>query len=159
MAIQDAAIMAGLIVVTIITDPIAAAMSYGLDLKGEANILVLDLGSRTLDASVLSVDQGVFKVITTGGDAYLGGENFDQRAFDYFINLIKKKYNKDISQDKSAVQKLKREVEKGKRALSNVRKVKIEVEDLIDDEEFSEILTRDKFEELNADLSSRRSPF
>jgi heat shock protein 5 len=82
----------------------------------------------------------------------LGGEDFDQRVLDHFMKLIKKKYDKDISQDKSAIQKLKREIEKGKRALSNVHEVKIEIEDLLDGEEFSETLTRAKFEELNSDL-------
>jgi len=100
----------------------------------------------------LSIDHGVFEVISTSGDTHLGGEDFDQRVLDHFIKLIKKKHNKDISNDKSAIQKLKREVEKGKRALSNVHEVKIEVEDLLDGEEFSEVLTRAKFEELNADL-------
>jgi len=151
-ATKDAGTIAGLNVIRIVNEPTAAAIAYGLDKKEEKNIMVFDLGGGTFDVSILSIDHGVFEVIATSGDTHLGGEDFDQRVLDHFIKLIKKKYNKDISNDKSAIQKLKREVEKGKRALSNVHEVKIEVEDLLDGEEFSEVLTRAKFEELNADL-------
>jgi len=152
LATKDAGAISGLNVIRIVNEPTAAAIAYGLDKKGEENIVVFDLGGGTFDVSVLSIDQGVFEVVATSGDTHLGGEDFDQRVLDYFIKLIQKKYNKDLSKDKSAIQKLKREVEKGKRALSNVHEVKIEVEDLLDGEEFSEVLTRARFEELNADL-------
>jgi heat shock protein 5 len=152
LATKDAGAISGLNVIRIVNEPTAAAIAYGLDKKGEENIVVFDLGGGTFDVSVLSIDQGVFEVVATSGDTHLGGEDFDQRVMDYFIKLIQKKYNKDISADKSAIQKLKREVEKGKRALSNVHEVKIEIEDLLDGEEFSEVLTRARFEELNADL-------
>jgi heat shock protein 5 len=152
LATKDAGAISGLNVIRIVNEPTAAAIAYGLDKKGEENIVVFDLGGGTFDVSVLSIDQGVFEVVATSGDTHLGGEDFDQRVLDYFIKLIQKKYNKDLSQDKSAIQKLKREVEKGKRALSNVHEVKIEVEDLFEGEEFSEVLTRARFEELNADL-------
>jgi heat shock protein 5 len=151
-ATKDAGVIGGLNVVRIINEPTAAAIAYGLDKKVEKNIIVFDLGGGTFDVSVLSIDNGVFEVISTSGDTHLGGEDFDQRVLDHFMKLIKKKYNKDISNDKRAIQKLKREVEKGKRALSNVHEIKIEIEDLLEGEEFSEVLTRAKFEELNADL-------
>ena len=100
-------------VVRILNEPTAAAIAYGLDKKsGEQNILVFDLGGGTFDVSILTIDNGVFEVIATNGDTHLGGEDFDQRVMEHFIKLIKKKYNKDISQDKRAIQKLKREVEK-----------------------------------------------
>jgi len=118
----------------------------------EKNIMVYDLGGGTFDVSVLTIDEGVFEVLATNGDTHLGGEDFDQRVMQYFINLIKKKHNKDIIGNLRAVAKLRREVEKAKRALSTVHQTKVEIEALIDGEDFSETLTRAKFEELNNDL-------
>lgn len=113
---------------------------------------MFDLGGGTFDVSILTIDQGLFEVIGTNGDTHLGGEDFDQRLMEHFINLIKKKNNRDVSGDKRALQKIKREVEKGKRALSSQHEVKIEIEDLVEGFDLSETLTRAKFEELNADL-------
>jgi heat shock protein 5 len=98
---------------------------------------------------MLTIDNGVFEVLATNGDTHLGGEDFDQRVMEYFIKLYKKKTSKDIRKDNRAVQKLRREVEKAKRALSSQHQVRIEVESLFDGEDFSETLTRAKFEELN----------
>jgi heat shock protein 5 len=152
-ATKDAGTIAGLNVVRILNEPTAAAIAYGLDKKsGEKNILVFDLGGGTFDVSILTIDNGVFEVVSTSGDTHLGGEDFDQRTMDYFIKQIKKKHNTDIGGDKRAVQKLKREVEKSKRALSSTHEVKIEIEALFDGVDFSEVLTRARFEELNADL-------
>jgi len=152
-ATKDAGTIAGLNVARIINEPTAAAIAYGLDKKGsEKNILVFDLGGGTFDVSVLTIDQGVFEVISTNGDTHLGGEDFDQRVMEYFIKLIKKKYSKDISQDKKALQKLRREAERAKRTLSNQHQVRVEVEALFDGTDLSEPLTRARFEELNNDL-------
>jgi heat shock protein 5 len=152
-ATKDAGTIAGLNVVRIINEPTAAAIAYGLDKKSqEKNIMVFDLGGGTFDVSVLTIDNGVFEVISTSGDTHLGGEDFDQRTMDHFIKLIQKKFGKDLSTDKRAIQKLKREVEKAKRALSNTHETKIEVEGLIDGVDFSDVLTRARFEELNNDL-------
>jgi len=152
-ATKDAGTISGLNVVRIINEPTAAAIAYGLDKKeGERNILVFDLGGGTFDVSLLTIDNGVFEVLATNGDTHLGGEDFDQRTMEYFIKLIKKKSGKDLRKDNRAVQKLRREVEKAKRALSVQHQVKVEVESLIDGEDFSETLTRAKFEELNMDL-------
>jgi len=120
--------------------------------KVKKNILVFDLGGGTFDVSILTIDNGVFEVIATAGDTHLGGEDFDQRVLEYLMKNIKKKFNKDVSQDKRAIQKLKREVEKAKRALSSTHETKIEVEDLVEGIDVDEVLTRAKFEELNADL-------
>lgn len=137
----------------IINEPTAAAIAYGLDKKeGEKNILVFDLGGGTFDVSLLTIDNGVFEVVSTSGDTHLGGEDFDQRVMDYFIKLTKKKKGKDIRKDNRALQKLRREVEKTKRALSTAHQARVEVESLLDGEDFSETLTRAKFEELNLDL-------
>merc|ERR1712141_884519 len=147
---KDAGTIAGLNVLRIINEPTAAAIAYGLDKKeGEKNILVFDLGGGTFDVSLLTIDNGVFEVVATNGDTHLGGEDFDQRVMDHFIKLYKKKKGKDLRKDVRAVQKLRREVEKAKRALSAAHQVKVEVEGLLDGEDFSETLTRARFEELN----------
>ncbi|CEF64352.1 Heat shock cognate 71 kDa protein [Strongyloides ratti] len=152
-ATKDAGTIAGLNVVRIINEPTAAAIAYGMDKKeGEKNILVFDLGGGTFDVSLLTIDNGVFEVLATNGDTHLGGEDFDQRVMEYFIKLYKKKTGKDIRSDNRAVQKLRREVEKAKRTLSNTHQVTVEVESLFDGADFSETLTRSKFEELNMDL-------
>ncbi|ETN81425.1 heat shock cognate protein 1 [Necator americanus] len=152
-ATKDAGTIAGLNVVRIINEPTAAAIAYGLDKKeGERNILVFDLGGGTFDVSMLTIDNGVFEVLATNGDTHLGGEDFDQRVMEYFIKMYKKKTGKDLRKDNRAVQKLRREVEKAKRALSTQHQVKVEVESIYDGEDFSETLTRAKFEELNMDL-------
>jgi len=151
-ATKDAGTIAGLNVVRIINEPTAAAIAYGLDKKGEKNVLIFDLGGGTFDVSLLTIDNGVFEVVATNGDTHLGGEDFDQRVMDYFIKVHKKKTGKDMRKSSRAIQKLRREVEKAKRALSNQHEAKIEIESLFEGEDFSETLTRAKFEELNMDL-------
>ncbi|XP_056434627.1 endoplasmic reticulum chaperone BiP [Gadus chalcogrammus] len=152
-ATKDAGIIAGLNVMRIINEPTAAAIAYGLDKKdGEKNILVFDLGGGTFDVSLLTIDNGVFEVVATNGDTHLGGEDFDQRVMEYFIKLYKKKTGKDVRKDNRAVQKLRREVEKAKRTLSAQHQARIEIESFFEGEDFSETLTRAKFEELNMDL-------
>merc|ERR1712033_68903 len=152
-ATKDAGVIAGLNVMRIINEPTAAAIAYGMDKKeGEKNVLVFDLGGGTFDVSLLTIDNGVFEVVATNGDTHLGGEDFDQKVMEHFIKLYKKKKGKDIRKDNRAVQKLRREVEKAKRQLSTQHQAKVEVESLIDGEDFSETLTRAKFEELNMDL-------
>ncbi|XP_054159074.1 endoplasmic reticulum chaperone BiP-like isoform X2 [Oppia nitens] len=152
-ATKDAGAIAGLIVMRIINEPTAAAIAYGLDKReGEKNILVFDLGGGTFDVSLLTIDNGVFEVVSTNGDTHLGGEDFDQRVMEHFIKLYKKKTGKDMRSDNRAVQKLRREVEKAKRTLSGAHQARIEIESLFDGEDFSEVLTRAKFEELNMDL-------
>merc|ERR1712213_162534 len=152
-ATKDAGTIAGLNVMRIINEPTAAAIAYGMDKKdGEKNVLVFDLGGGTFDVSLLTIDNGVFEVVATNGDTHLGGEDFDQRVIDHFIKLYKKKKGKDLRKDVRAVQKLRREVEKAKRALSAAHQVRVEVESLFEGEDFSETLTRAKFEELNMDL-------
>ncbi|GFP94770.1 luminal-binding protein 5 [Phtheirospermum japonicum] len=152
-ATKDAGVIAGLNVVRIINEPTAAAIAYGLDKKGgEKNILVFDLGGGTFDVSILTIDNGVFEVLSTNGDTHLGGEDFDQRIMEYFIKLIKKKHGKDISKDNRALGKLRREAERAKRALSSQHQVRVEIESLFDGVDLSEPLTRARFEELNNDL-------
>merc|ERR1712174_144820 len=135
-----------------INEPTAAAIAYGLDKKTEQNILVYDLGGGTFDVSLLTIDNGVFEVVATNGDTHLGGEDFDQRVMQHFMKIFQKKHGKDMSKDKRAVQKLRREVEKTKRALSSTHQGRVEIEALFDGVDFSETLIRARFEEINNDL-------
>ncbi|CAO2165443.1 unnamed protein product [Urochloa humidicola] len=152
-ATKDAGVIAGLTVLRIVNEPTAAAIAYGIDKKGdEKKVLVFDLGGGTFDVSVLAIDNGVFEVLATNGDTHLGGEDFDQRVMDYFIKLVKRRHGRDIAGDARALGKLRRECERAKRALSNQHQVRVEVEALFDGVDFSEQLTRARFEELNNDL-------
>lgn len=153
-ATKDAGTIAGMTVMRIINEPTAAAIAYGLDKEGdgEKNILVFDLGGGTFDVTLLTIDGGVFEVLATNGDTHLGGEDFDQRVMKFFIKKFKKAHKKDITTDKRAMQKLRREVERVKRSLSTQHQARLEVESLFDGIDFSETLTRARFEELNLDL-------
>merc|ERR1719386_480830 len=152
-ATKDAGTISGMSVRRIINEPTAAAIAFGLDKKGgEKNILVFDLGGGTFDVTLLTIDNGVFEVLATNGDTHLGGEDFDQRVMQYFIKMMKKKSNTDISGDKRALQKLRKEVERVKRALSTQQQARLEIEDLAEGFDLSESLTRARFEELNNDL-------
>ncbi|GMH62566.1 hypothetical protein TrRE_jg8929, partial [Triparma retinervis] len=152
-ATKDAGTISGLKVERIINEPTAAAIAYGMDKSGgESNVLVFDLGGGTFDVTLLTIDNGVFEVLATNGDTHLGGEDFDQRVMQYFIKMMKKKSQVDISKDKRALQKLRKEVERVKRALSSQHQARLEIENLSDGYDLSETLTRARFEELNADL-------
>lgn len=154
-ATKDAGVIAGLNVLRIINEPTAAALAYGLDKtkeEDEKNILVFDLGGGTFDVTVLTIDKGVFEVLATNGDTHLGGEDFDQRLMEYFVKLWQKKHGADMSKDKRALGKLRREVEKAKRELSSKSQVRVEIEALYDGKDLSETLTRARFEQLNEDL-------
>jgi len=152
-ATKDAGAIAGLNVLRIINEPTAAAIAYGFDQEDkEKNIMVYDLGGGTFDVSILTIDSGVFEVLSTAGDTHLGGEDFDQRVMKYLMTQFKKKTNLDCSNDKKALQKLRRESERAKRTLSQQHQAKIEIESFCQGEDLMETLTRAKFEELNMDL-------
>merc|ERR1711976_1032189 len=150
---KDAGTIAGLTVLRIINEPTAAAIAYGLDKdEDEKNILVFDLGGGTFDVSVLTIEGGIFEVVSTNGNTHLGGEDFDQRVMEYFLKLYEKKTGNNARTNDRSVQKLRREVEKAKRTLSSAHTSKIEIESFFEGADFSETLTRAKFEELNNDL-------
>ncbi|PYI18423.1 putative ER Hsp70 chaperone BiP [Aspergillus violaceofuscus CBS 115571] len=152
-ATKDAGVIAGLNVLRVVNEPTAAAIAYGLDkTDGERQVIVYDLGGGTFDVSLLSIDDGVFEVLATAGDTHLGGEDFDHRVMDYFVKQYNKKNDVDVRKDLKAMGKLKREVEKAKRTLSSQMSTRIEIEAFHNGEDFSETLTRAKFEELNMDL-------
>lgn len=149
---KDAGTIAGLNVARIINEPTAAAIAYGMDQTNEQTILVFDLGGGTFDVTVLTVDNGVFEVLATNGDTHLGGEDFDARVIEYFLKIWKQKTGLDASKDKRSVGKLRREVERAKRSISREHQAQIEIESFHQGKDFSETLTRAKFEDLNMDL-------
>ena len=152
-ATKDAGIIAGLNVLRVVNEPTAAAIAYGLDKKGgESQIIVYDLGGGTFDVSLLQIEDGVFEVLATAGDTHLGGEDFDQRIIDHLAKQYNKKNDVKIQDDPKTMGKLKREVEKAKRTLSSQMSTRIEIEAFHKGKDFSETLTRAKFEELNMDL-------
>ncbi|CAH6719601.1 endoplasmic reticulum chaperone BiP [[Candida] jaroonii] len=152
-ATKDAGTIAGLNVLRIVNEPTAAAIAYGLDKTNEEKqIVVYDLGGGTFDVSLLSIEGGVFEVLATSGDTHLGGEDFDLKLVRYLSKLFKKKHDIDISGNKKAHAKLKREAEKAKRTLSSQMSVRVEIDSFVDGIDFSETITRAKFEELNIDL-------
>jgi len=153
-ATKDAGTIAGLNVLRVVNEPTAAAIAYGLDKTGgERNIIVYDLGGGTFDVSLLSIDDGVFEVLSTAGDTHLGGEDFDNRVIEHIVKVWKRKNaGEDITKNLRTMGKLKREVEKVKRTLSSQMSAKLEVESFFEGKDLSETLTRAKFEELNLDL-------
>ena len=152
-ATKDAGTIAGLNVLRIVNEPTAAAIAYGLDKsEKEHQIIVYDLGGGTFDVSLLSIENGVFEVQATSGDTHLGGEDFDYKIVRQLIKTFKKKHGIDVSDNKKALAKLKREAEKAKRALSSQMSTRIEIDSFVDGIDLSETLTRAKFEELNLDL-------
>jgi len=154
-ATKDAGVIAGLNVLRIINEPTAAAIAYGLDKKGlkkEQNILIFDLGGGTFDVSLLTIEDGIFEVKATAGDTHLGGEDFDNRMVNYFVQEFKRKHKRDMSDNQRALRRLRTACERAKRTLSSITQTSIEVDSLYEGIDFNAIITRAKFEELNIDL-------
>jgi len=153
-ATKDAGVIAGLNVLRIINEPTAAAIAYGLDQKsqGEKNVLIFDLGGGTFDVSLLTIEDGIFEVKATAGDTHLGGEDFDNRMVNHFVEEFKKKNKVDITSNKRALRRLRTACERAKRTLSSAAQTTIEIDSLHDGIDFYTSITRAKFEELNADL-------
>lgn len=158
-ATKDAGKIAGLEVKRIINEPTAAALAYGLDSKKEEKIVVFDLGGGTFDVSVLELGDGVFEVKSTNGDTHLGGEDFDNRIVNHFLEVFKNNEGVDLKGDKAAMQRLKDEAEKAKKELSSTNETEINLPFLTADADgpkhFEYKLTRSKLEELIADLIDR----
>merc|ERR1712165_481379 len=154
-ATKDAGVIAGLKVLRIINEPTAAAIAYGLDKKkgeGECNVLIFDLGGGTFDVSILSIEDGIFEVKSTAGDTHLGGEDFDNRMVDHFVNEFKRKHKKDLSGNKRALRRLRTACERAKRTLSASAQANIEIDSLFEGIDFYTSITRARFEELCSDL-------
>jgi len=158
-ATKDAGKIAGLEVKRIINEPTAAALAYGLDSKKEEKIAVFDLGGGTFDVSILELGDGVFEVKSTNGDTHLGGEDFDNRIVNHFLDVFKNNEGIDLKKDKAAMQRLKDEAEKAKKELSTTNETEINLPFLTADADgpkhFEYKLTRSKLEELIADLIDR----
>ncbi|KAM1126041.1 hypothetical protein ACFX2B_040767 [Malus domestica] len=155
-ATKDAGVIAGLNVLRIMNEPSAAAVAYGLDKKvtsvSKKNVLIFDLGGGTFDISLLTVEEGNFKVKATAGDTHLGGEDFDNRMVNHFVQEFKRKHKKDISSSPSARRRLRTACEKAKRTLSSTSQTTIGIDSLYDGVDFYSTITRPRFEELNMDL-------
>jgi molecular chaperone DnaK len=155
-ATKDAGKIAGLEVKRIINEPTAAALAYGLDKAKEEKIAVFDLGGGTFDVSILQLGEGVFEVLSTNGDTHLGGEDFDLRIVNHFVDQFKKESGIDVKDDKAAMQRLKEEAEKAKKELSTTEVADINLPFLTADAEgpkhFEYKLTRAKLVELVQDL-------
>ncbi|NXN12530.1 HSP70 protein, partial [Indicator maculatus] len=155
-ATKDAGTITGLNVMRIINEPTAAAIAYGLDKKGtragEKNVLIFDLGGGTFDVSILTIEDGIFEVKSTAGDTHLGGEDFDNRMVNHFVEEFKRKHKRDIAGNKRAVRRLRTACERAKRTLSSSTQASIEIDSLFEGIDFYTSITRARFEELNADL-------
>src|SRR3954462_1452177 len=155
-ATKDAGKIAGLEVKRIINEPTAAALAYGLDKGKEEKIAVFDLGGGTFDVSILQLGDGVFEVLSTNGDTHLGGEDFDMRIVNHFVEQFKKESGIDVKDDKAAMQRLKEEAEKAKKELSTTEVADINLPFLTADAEgpkhFEYKLSRSKLVELVQDL-------
>merc|ERR1712243_364918 len=154
-AAKDAGVIAGLNVLRIINEPTAAAIAYGLDKKkgsNESNVLIFDLGGGTFDVSILTIEEGIFEVKSTAGDTHLGGEDFDNRMVDHFVNEFKRKHKKDIKGNKRALRRLRTACERAKRTLSASAQANIEIDSLFEGIDFYTSITRARFEELCSDL-------
>ena len=171
-ATKDAGTISGMNVLRIINEPTAAAIAYGLDKKvvGERNVLIFDLGGGTFDVSLLTIEEGIFEVKATAGDTHLGGEDFDNRLVNHFVQEFKRKNKKgtlffclivfishsfclaDLSSNPRAVRRLRTACERAKRTLSSAAQTSIEIDSLYEGIDFYTSLTRARFEELCQDL-------
>ena len=151
-ATKDAGAISGLNVLRIINEPTAAAIAYGLDKKGkEKNVLIFDLGGGTFDVSLLTIEEGIFEVKATAGDTHLGGEDFDNRMVEYFVQEFKRKFRKDLSDNQRALRRLRTACERAKRTLSSSTQAHIEIDSRYEGVDFNSVITRARFEDLNMD--------
>jgi len=155
-ATKDAGKIAGLEVLRIINEPTASSLAYGLDKKTNEIIAVYDLGGGTFDISILDVGEGVFQVRSTNGNTFLGGDDFDQRIMDYFIQEFQKENGIDLRSDKQALQRLREAAEKAKIELSTMLQTEVNLPYLTADasgpKHMVMTITRSRLEQLTADL-------
>lgn len=150
--IKNAGLISGLNVLHVMTEATAAAIAYGLNQKGaEKNVIIFDFGGGTLDVSVLTVEEGIFEVKAVAGDNHLGGEDFNNRLTNYLSYEFKKKFNKDMNEDKTAVYRLRNASDRAKRTLSSLTEAHIELDSLFEGIDFRFVITRAKFEDINMD--------
>ncbi|XP_066391744.1 heat shock 70 kDa protein BIP2-like [Miscanthus floridulus] len=158
-ASRSAAVFAGRLaglkaVRAVLSEPVAAAIAYGLsrNLRDEGNVVVLHVGGGIAEASVMTFVDGVYEALSTQYDPFFGGQDFDRRIVDHFVQLVRGKHGKDIAADGAALDKLRTACEHAKKTLSHQEHAQVSIESLIDGVDLSELLTRAEFEELNHDL-------
>ena len=155
-ATKDAGRIAGLDVKRIINEPTAAALSYGVDKENDQKVMVYDLGGGTFDVSIIEMGDGVQEVLATAGNNHLGGDDFDQKIIDWLVQSFRSDTGIDLSNDKTAMQRLKDEAEKAKIELSGITTAAINIPFITADatgpKHLDYTLTRAKFNELTADL-------
>lgn len=158
-ATKDAGKIAGLEVLRIINEPTASALAYGLDKKHEGKIAVYDLGGGTFDISILDVGDGVFEVLSTNGDTFLGGDDFDQRIINWLADVFQAEHGIDLRQDRLALQRLKEAAEKAKIELSSLLETEINLPYITADasgpKHLVVTLSRARLEQLTEDLIER----
>ncbi|KAJ3669451.1 hypothetical protein LUZ60_011401 [Juncus effusus] len=158
-ATKDAGTIAGLDVIRIMDEPTAAAIAYAFDKTtgnaDEQNVLIFDLGGGTFDVSIISVKNGVFKVLAITGDTHLGGEDFDNRLLNYFIQEIKNQYGKDISGHPKALRRLRSACERAKIMLSAATQATVDVDSLYEGIDFTSKISQARFEDINMDLFAK----
>ncbi len=156
-ATRDAGKIAGLEVERIINEPTAAALAYGFDKQKSERVAVYDLGGGTFDITILEINDGVFEVLSTSGNTFLGGEDFDQRIIDWLVEKFQEENNVDLREDRLALQRLKEAAERAKCELSSVTETTINLPFIAADpsgpKHVNTVLTREKFEELVKDLA------
>jgi len=155
-ATRDAGKIAGLTVERIINEPTSAALAYGFDKNKNEKVAVYDLGGGTFDITILEINDGVFEVLSTSGNTFLGGEDFDQRIIDWLVETFQKENKIDLREDRLALQRLKEGAERAKCELSSVSETTINLPFIAADpsgpKHINIVLSRTKFEELVADL-------
>ena len=157
-ATKDAGRIAGLEVLRIVNEPTASALAYGLDkeLKNDQKVLVFDLGGGTFDVSILEIADGVFEVLATNGNNFLGGDDWDQRVIDWLVEKFKSQYGTDITKDKMAMQRLRDASEEANIQLSTLQSTNINLPYLTADasgpKHLNVSLTRSEFEKMTSDL-------
>lgn len=158
-ATKDAGTIAGLEILRIVNEPTAAALAYGFDKKTDMKVAVFDLGGGTFDISILEIGEGVFEVLSTAGDTFLGGENFDSRIIDYLAEAFLQEHNIDLRKDRMALQRLKDEAEKAKCELSFATSREISLPFIATRDgqplHLKTMLTRERLESLVGDLVDR----
>lgn len=161
-ATKDAAKIAGLEVLRVINEPTAASLAYGLDTQKNGKVAVFDLGGGTFDITILEIQEGVFQVLSTNGDSYLGGEDFDNRIVEWLIDDFKKENGVDLSEDKLALQRIKEASERAKRDLSFALESDINLPFIsatsAGSKHIGKKLNRRRLEELTADLVKKTIP-
>jgi len=155
-ATRDASKIAGLEVERIINEPTAAALAYGFDKNKSERVAIYDLGGGTFDITILEMNEGVFEVLSTSGNTFLGGEDFDERIINWLLENFKEEHDVDLREDRLALQRLKEAAERAKCELSSVSEATINLPFIAADsagpKHVNAVLTREKFEELVADL-------